>query len=250
MNKSINIKSIKDDFSTFLDQHGISISDFAQIMPKEIVSDTFKMSPSLHEQFKEKYDRFISEPCSNTKEKGDRLEELTHFLLFNSTNDFVRCIRNCRTSSNELDMLCDWNDEAKLLNLSAIIPDCEDGFICECKNYSRPASVTYVGKFSSLLMVAHRKVGFFIAWNGVTGQNSWEDANGLIRKIALATQTYIIVIDKNDFEQIYLNTRSIFDIIQAKLRSLKDDISYEALITPHESSEKFSSNNDPPDTAP
>ena len=78
-----------------------------------------------------------------------------------------------------------------------------------------------------------------IAWNGIAGRSKWSDANGLIRKIALRDNTYIICIEKNDFKAIYEQKANIFSIIHDKYKALQNEIDYTAFIQHHELESDF-----------
>ena len=108
-----------------------------------------------------------------------------------------------------------------------------DSFICECKNYSSAVSVTYVGKFFSLLRLARVQLGIMIAWEGVTGRNRWSDAEGLIRKIALSEHIFIVTVDQNDLQRIFEQQTNIFSLINDKYHALQHDIDYSKYIQRH-----------------
>ena len=91
-----------------------------------------------------------------------------------------------------------------------------------------------MGKFASLLITTETKLGIMVTWNGVTGRNRWSDSQGLIKKIALRQNIYIIVLDKNDFKRICDKKDNIFSIIDEKYTSLKNDIDYNVYIKKHE----------------
>uniref|UniRef100_UPI0006CF4CE0 restriction endonuclease n=1 Tax=Clostridium sp. NkU-1 TaxID=1095009 RepID=UPI0006CF4CE0 len=112
-------------------------------------------------------------------------------------------------------------------------------FLCECKNYAGKVNVTYVGKFYSLLKTSNCKMGILVAWEGVTRRGTWSDSLGLIKKIALKDDTYIIVIDKNDFDRIIAKETHIFEIIYSKYIAMKNEIDYSNYISKHENEDKF-----------
>lgn len=127
-----------------------------------------------------------------------------------------------------------WSKEAEGLGLNSQFSIFGDSFLCECKNYAGKVGVTYVGKFYSLMRYTKTKFGIFVSWNGVTGKDGdWQDAIGLIKKIALGDNNYIIVISKNDLQKIYDNSTTIFALIEDKYRALKNDISYTEFISKH-----------------
>lgn len=78
-----------------------------------------------------------------------------------------------------------------------------------------------------------------IAWNGIAGRSKWSDASGLIRKIALRDNTYIIPIEKKDFKAIYEQKANIFSIIHDKYLALQNEIDYSAYVQHHELEKDF-----------
>lgn len=78
-----------------------------------------------------------------------------------------------------------------------------------------------------------------IAWDGITERSKWTDASGLIRKIALKDDTYIIIIEKNDLQAIYEKKTNIFSILHNKFYALQNEIDYSAYIQPHELESAF-----------
>ena len=106
--------------------------------------------------------------------------------------------------------------------------------MCECKNYNGKVDVTYVGKFCSLMLVTGTNLGIMVSWDGVTGRGSWSDSKGLIKKIALKENKYIVVIDKNDLCRIYNKEASIFSMIYDKYLALQTEVDYSKYILKHD----------------
>lgn len=167
-------------------------------------------------------------------EKGKKLEELSTLLFQNSVSNLFDVYKNCRTSTNEIDLFIRWTENARVSGLNGAFPCFGESFICECKNYDRAVSVTYVGKFCSLMMVEDKTFGIMISWDGVTGRGSWSDSKGLIKKIALGEKKFIIVLDKYDLKRIYNKEDSVFSIVYDKYTALKNEIDYNQYIQRHE----------------
>lgn len=170
-------------------------------------------------------------------EKGKKLEELSTILFEKSVENLFDVYRNCRTSTNEIDLLIRWTENARLLGLNNSFPCFGESFLCECKNYDGPVDVTYVGKFCSLMLVTNTDFGVMVSWDGVTGRSKWSDSKGLIKKIALRDKRFIIVLDKNDLEQICNKKKSVFSIVYDKYTALKNEIDYSKYILKHEAAE-------------
>lgn len=181
----------------------------------------------------------LSDKKVDQYDKGKKLEEITFILFEKSVGSFFDVYHNCRTSTNEIDLLIRWSENARLANINNAFSCFGESFLCECKNYKRPVSVTYVGKFCSLMAAAGTDMGIMISWEGVSGKGNWEWSKGLIKKIALCEKRYIIVIDQNDLKQIYEKKANIFSIVYDKYIALKNDIDYSRYIKVHEAQEKL-----------
>ena len=158
------------------------------------------------------------------QDKGKKLEELSELLFRKSVENLFDIYKNCRTSTNEIDLLIRWTENARLAGINRAFPFMGDIFLCECKNYNGAVSVTYVGKFSSLMSVTNSVFGIMISWDGVTGRNKWTDAKGLIKKIALRENRYIIVLDRADLKEISEKKKSVFSLAYDKYTALKNEI--------------------------
>lgn len=146
------------------------------------------------------------------------------------SNGDVFCVRkNCRTSTNEVDILVDWSEKSRLFGLNSAYPCFGDLVLCECKNYNKSVGVTYIGKFASLLSVTKAKIGIMVSWEGITGKK-WEYGCGLIKKLALAEKREIIVIDKNDLREIRNGNSNLLNIVHKKHLALITDIDYQKYI--------------------
>lgn len=175
--------------------------------------------------------------CKDKQKKGKLLEDLTKELFINQCENLFTCIKNCRTSTNEIDLLIEWSENARNLLINLVYKFFGDSFICECKNYNKAVNVTYVGKFCSLLSISNVNLGIMISWNGVTGRSKWSDAKGLIKKIGLKENIYIIVIDKNDILELCEKKKNLFTLVKDKYNALKYDIEYSKYIKLHEAEE-------------
>lgn len=179
--------------------------------------------------------RIEADNCSKG-EKGALLEKITRAIF---DNTIFSCVRNCRTSTNEIDLYVQWTEIARLTHLQIAFPYFGDSFLCECKNYGEPVGVTYVGKFCSLLLCSNVSLGVMISWNGVTGRGKWDASKGLIKKFALKENRYIVVLDKNDLKQLSRKETNIFSLIGNKVQALKLDIDYSIYLKSHPAESEF-----------
>lgn len=221
-------EQIASDIEAQLTSAGMTLSQLVQFYGSKN-SALLNLSAEQYAQFSRYYNLLIAQDYS-TFSKGKLLENITS-VLFQNSLFYIR--RNCRTCTNELDLLVEWSEISRLSLINQGFPCFGDSFICECKNYSSAVDVTYVGKFFSLLHLANTYLGIMIAWDGITGRNNWKDAKGLIRKIALGAHTFIVIIDKHDLQDIYEQKTTIFSLVNEKYQALKNDIDYSQYVKNH-----------------
>jgi hypothetical protein len=215
-----------------ISQSGYTLADLIREYSR-YNSSLLMMSDDSQKTFKELYECIDNRDLSRG-EKGKKLEELSTLLFQKSVENLFDVYRNSRTSTNEIDLLIRWTEQARLSGVSNSFPCFGESFLCECKNYNGAVSVTYVGKFSSLMSVTNVDFGIMISWDGVTGRSKWSDSLGLIKKIALRENRYIIILDKMDLKKIYERKASIFSIVYDKYTALKTEIDYNKYINKHE----------------
>lgn len=224
---------VRERIDQVLQEEGYTPEQFLQLFAGER-SKMLVLSSEAQQQYNDLYDKLAQKEYT-TKTKGKLLEDLVA-TLFNE--QIFRVIRDCRTTTNEIDFLLDWSENARAVGLNSMYPCFGDCILYECKNYSRAASVTYIGKFASLLLSSNANIGIFISWEGVTGKG-WRDGCGLIKKLALAGKCEIIVLDKSDLGDIRNKEETIFNIIHQKYIAQKNDVDYQKLLKPHEAQEKW-----------
>lgn len=198
-----------------LNQSGYTLTEFLNASSR--YKSTLLMMPDDYLlSYRELYD-CISRGGLSKEEKGKKLEELSTILFQRSVDSLFDVYKNCRTSTNEIDLLIRWTESARLSGFQAAFPCFGDSFLCECKNYDGAVNVTYVGKFSSLMSVTDSNFGIMISWDGVTGRGKWSDSQGLIKKIALREKRYIIVLDKFDLKKIYEKRKVCFRLFMINI---------------------------------
>lgn len=171
--------------------------------------------------------------------RGELLEQIISTIFDDGYRVLVECRKNCRTSSNEIDLLLSWTENAKFAGFCDVYPCFGEMFLCECKNYTGKVSVTFVGKFYSLLKISGCKFGILISIDGVTGKGKWDAGQGLIKKIALKDDIYIIDLNLEDLKKIQENEGDIFHILYEKWQALRMDIDYSKYISAHENQKAF-----------
>lgn len=168
-------------------------------------------------------------------EKGKALENLVSYLL-NISGGIFNIDRNLRTSTNEIDQLVCLNSKGNILLSHKLIPYKLENFLCECKNYNKSISVTYIGKFCSLLLTNNIKLGILFSYHGVSGKG-WNNGAGLIKKFYLHKEKLeerycIIDFSIKEFESI-LQGKNLLQIIDEQLKSLQFDTDYSKYLKKH-----------------
>ncbi|HBM93556.1 hypothetical protein [Ruminococcus sp.] len=212
-----------------MEEEGYTIGDLLQSQVKKN-SSLLYLNP---EQKNKLLDMIKDVKTSNSNsDKGKSLENMVEFLISNN-KCFFDIIRNRRTSTNEVDFIVNWSEKARMQNLHNAFDFLSNGFIGECKNHTQKPNVTYVGKFISLTMISKQSIGVLFSNLEITGRNNWDAAKGLIRKVALNKEIYILDINLLDIEKIANGETSLLNLLYAKYCSLKNDIDYNCYIKPH-----------------
>jgi hypothetical protein len=225
--------TIVQNIENLLADHGMTVAQVINHLGRKN-STVLNLSEEKQKEFCSIYDQ-IDRDLLNKREKGRKLEQLVAILF--GEESLFDCRQNYRTSTNEIDLLLSWSKKAREAGVANAFPCFGESFICECKNYESKMKVTYVGKFYSLLAVTKMKFGLIVAWEGITGRSEWADSKGLIKKIALKDDIFIVSLDKHDLKQIYNQSKNVYSILMDKFDALKSDISYEKFVFPHEAEE-------------
>lgn len=230
-------RNIQHKTEAFLNDIGMTLPQLFQYLGKSH-SSLLNLDDISQEKFVEIYNEIDKENCDKSN-KGKLLEDLVGLLFQEGSGRLFNTRRNCRTSTNEIDLLLEWTEEARTLGLNTMYPCLGDSFICECKNYDGRVGVTFVGKFCSLLDVTDTPLGVMVAWDGITGQGKWDASKGLVKKVALKQKKYVVVLDKDDLRSIRDKKTNIFSLIHEKYIALKNDIDYAKYIQSHEAEAKL-----------
>lgn len=214
------------DFFRHLNSKGSSLLDLRDDVYNKYCDEFCKIKKDL-DKFKKDKKHIMSK-----QERGKSLERLVYYII-EGYDGILKEITNLRTHTNEIDLVIKFDRVALQCGLKDVYSFMADGMLGECKNYQDGVSVTYVGKFYSLLRTCNFKVGVIFSINGVSGSN-WSYGNGLIRKIALSDKTVIIDFNYEDFYRIYNKSDNFFNILNRKYESLLLDIDYSNYIKKHE----------------
>ena len=167
--------------------------------------------------------------------KGKALEKLVNYL-FKISGHLFKVQQNLRTSTNEIDDLITLTPTGRILLAQGLINKRLEIFLGECKNYNKSLSVTYVGKFCSLLLTNNIHLGILFSYHGISGSN-WNNAAGLIKKFYLHKEKEeerfcIINFSIDDFKSI-LKGNNLLNIIDKQLETLRIDTNYAMYLSKH-----------------
>jgi len=167
--------------------------------------------------------------------KGSALEKLVSYLLKVSGGIFS-VDSNLRTSTNEIDQLVSLTQTGKILLSYHLLNPKLERFLGECKNYDKSVSVTYIGKFCSLLLTNTLKLGILFSYHGISGAG-WRNGAGLVKKFYLhkekPEERYCIIdFSINEFEDI-LKGKNLLQIVDEQLTSLQLDTDYSTYLSKH-----------------
>ncbi|MGF2173209.1 restriction endonuclease [Lactococcus lactis] len=177
----------------------------------------------------------IDNQFENPTAQGSALEELTDKIF--KTHSLYRTQKNLRTETNEIDLYIELDSFGTYVK-SNVEESLETKFLVECKNYTNKVGVTFIGKFASLMRVSNSTTGIFVSKNGITGNSDrWTESKGLIKKIALRDNSFILDFKLSDF--FHLEGKSLPELLSSKINALKLDVNINDLIINHELEEVF-----------
>ena len=157
-----------------------------------LIEDEISIENEFKLKFKPYWERILA--AKTKQDKGKALEALLS-RLFERVDGLGIVDTNVRTASEELDILI--VNEAKdpfLGNLGTPI-------LVECKKWNCPVGAREVSWFVSKVKRRSLKVGIFVAWEGITG-NEYRDANLEIKR-ALEEGITIVVVTKDQLMKVY-----------------------------------------------
>jgi hypothetical protein len=204
----------------------------------------YNVITSLDEEEKNEYEILLKNlevtngnRSSTTKQKGEALENIVSFLIKKSAVFEIK--ENIRNTSNEIDQLITLSSKGRKFKNEGFLDLKYDTILSECKNYNKKISVTWVGKFYSLLSSTTNNLGLLFSYHGLTG-SGWNDATGLTKKLYISgnntDKRIIIEFNKNDFHKIQ-EGYNLLELISAKINALQTDTKFEHWIADHPAQE-------------
>lgn len=152
--------------------------------------------------------------------RGTSLEWLAEYLM--------RCMPGCRTArrqnspSTDYDVICsmDGFDVDFRSELGRY-------FVCECKDWAKPAGFSEFAKFCRVLDSVKSRFGIFFSKKGISGEGRTEDAAREQLKVFQDRGIVIVVVNEEDLNQVLAGAnfvsvlREKYERVRLDLRSTK-----------------------------
>lgn len=225
----------------------LEYNKYLRKLSKENPQFGIKRCFSIEDEEREEYRRLMAEidkindeikatsdrPHKNalSRKKGKILEILSGKIL--ESADIFIDKENLRDHTNEIDVLLTPGDYNRMH--SVLLPDyLKDDILVECKNYDENIKNDWIGKFFSLMTTHKTKVGLLFSYKRFSGVNEWDAARGLVRKLFLAENVFIININFDDIRKHIIDEKmNIVELIISKYEGLKHSVSYKEFISKH-----------------
>lgn len=233
-------KEICDVFDNLIDKYGETVfadtfSEYAVMKklknPIDCLYNSCRLNPDAANELNNLINALES-PSKNTKDKGNKLEDLVAFIFENLS--IFEVFKNKRSSTNEIDLIIRLTQEGFMVKHYGLFPF-DDIYIfnVECKNYEDKIDVTWLGKFYSLLSTCSQKFGLIFSKKGFSARGKWADAKGLAKKILLKDGIYILDINLKHLKDL-ANGKNFLDIIRDEKDALDLDINSDFdKVSPH-----------------
>jgi hypothetical protein len=147
---------------------------------------------------------------------GRELELLAHYLMTCMAG--CRATRRRRSQSTDYDIVCAM--EGPDLDFRS-----EFGryFVCECKDWSKPADFTVMAKFCRVLDSVKARFGILFSRRGVSGAGRASDAEREQVKVFADRGIVIVVLDEGDLESVAKGT-NLIQLLRQRYESVRLDL--------------------------
>ena len=147
---------------------------------------------------------------------GKILERLADYVL--------SCVPGCRTARRKRSYSTDYDIVCSLEGPDVDFrTDFGRYFVCECKDWDKPADFTTFAKFTRVLDSMKARFGVIFSKNGITGASSTTDAIREQLKVFQDRGMVIIVIDIDDLEFI-AHSGNLVSLMREKYESVRLDL--------------------------
>jgi hypothetical protein len=147
---------------------------------------------------------------------GKALERLAHYLLASMPG--CRAHMRKPSKSTDYDVICSL--EGFGLDFRS-----EFGryFLCECKDWAKPANFTSVSKFCNVLESAKCRFGILFSKHGLTGADKGTDAERELLKVFQKSGLVVVVISQSELERVAAGANFI-TMLRAKYEQVRLDL--------------------------
>jgi len=144
------------------------------------------------------------------------LERLAGYLL--------SCMPGCRTTRRERTHSTDYDIVCSLEGFDVDFRS-ELGryFVCECKDWNKPADFTTIAKFCRILDSTKARFGIIFSKKGISGKGTSEYAEREQLKVFQDRGMVIIVIDEDDIEDVS-NGGNFINLLRNKYKKVRLDL--------------------------
>jgi hypothetical protein len=148
---------------------------------------------------------------------GVVLETLAEYMML--------CMPGCRTSRRRRSFSTDYDIVCSMEGFSVDFRS-ELGryFVCECKDWNRPADFTTMAKFCRVLDSVKSKFGILFSSHGISGTGRGRDAERELLKVFQDRGIVIVVVDRPDLEQV-ANGANFVNMLRSKYERIRLDLS-------------------------
>jgi hypothetical protein len=162
--------------------------------------------------------RYIRRTVEKLGEKsGNTLEQLADYIL--SCMPGCRTRRRQKTESTDYDIIC---------SMEGLEVDFRSEFgryfICECKDWDRPADFTAMAKFCRVLDSIKSRFGILFSKEGITGERNTQYAAREQLKVFQDRGMVIVVVNNKDIERVALGDNFI-NMLRSKYETVRLDLS-------------------------
>lgn len=148
---------------------------------------------------------------------GNTLERLAQYIL-DIVPGFRTYRRQIAKSDTDYDVVCAVEGSS-----SDFRSELGRYFLCECKDWNRPADVTTILKFAQILRSTQCRTGIIFAEKGFSGGGKTENAERYQLMIAQSDKTIILVVDQTDLESLTKEANFI-TMLRSKYEKVRLDL--------------------------
>lgn len=147
---------------------------------------------------------------------GAALERLAEYIML--------CMPGCRTSRRRRSMSTDYDVVCSMEGFDVDFRS-EFGryFVCECKDWSKPADFSAMAKFCRVLDSVKSKFGVLFSRNGVSGAGDSRYAEREQLKVFQDRGMVIVVVDENDLRNVAQGANFV-NILRKKYERVRLDL--------------------------